>query len=144
MNAVSYNIIAHPKNPTYKEDRSLPVPDMYDLHGGSMWGNKADQILSYYRPNAHVDKNDPNVQLHVQKVKRKRTGGKLGYVDLMLDWSKKRYVSGDKIYCDPQRAKEILAQQERNEYTQQVITYNEGFGSEVYGANPIDDEQPPF
>jgi len=44
LNSVCYNIIAHPKNPSYKEDKSLPVADMYDLAGGAMWGNKVDQI----------------------------------------------------------------------------------------------------
>ena len=102
LNSVCYNIIAHPKNPYYKEDKSLPVADMYDLAGGAMWGNKVDNIISYHRPRFHEDKNSPEVDVWLQKIKRKRTGGKLGFFQIMLDWRTKRYchpVSGD-IYCD--------------------------------------------
>ena len=45
LNGICYNIIAHPKSPSYREDKSLPVADMYDLAGGAMWGNKIDNIL---------------------------------------------------------------------------------------------------
>jgi twinkle protein len=121
LNNIVYTIIAHPKNPTYNQDRSLPVPDSYDLHGGSMWANKADQILSYYRPKFHEDKNNPDVEVYVQKLKRKRTGGKLGSFPLTLNWQKKRYVTnlGD-LPCDPQYAKLKLAKQD-NDFVQQDI-----------------------
>src|ERR1700742_1418699 len=47
LNNIVYNIIAHPKSPTYiGQTKQLPIVDMYDIHGGSMWGNKVDQILS--------------------------------------------------------------------------------------------------
>jgi len=113
LNGVSYNIIMHPKTPQYNQDKSLPVVDMYDIAGGAMTGNKADQIISYYRPNFHIDKNDGNVQIHVQKVKRKRTGGKLGTFDLYLDWATKRYRddSGN-IFCDPIKAEKIKFREE--------------------------------
>lgn len=107
LNNVSYNIVAHPKNPKYEENKQLPVVDMYDLAGGAMWGNKMDNILSYYRPRFHEDKNSTEVQIHIQKVKRKRTGGKLGSVDMQFIWGKKRFVEqlSDVFYCDPERAK---------------------------------------
>jgi len=108
INGISYNIIAHPKNPTYKEGKELPIVDMYDLHGGSMWGNKVDALISYHRPNFHIDKNDPSVTIYVQKIKRKRTGGKLGNFNLRLIWSLKRYSDDyENIFCDPQRAEKI-------------------------------------
>jgi twinkle protein len=108
LNAVSYNIIMHPKSPQYNQDKSLPVVDMYDIAGGAMTGNKADQIISYYRPNYHLDKNDTSVQVHMQKVKRKRTGGQLGSYNMRLNWSTKRYCDDfDNVYCDPKRAEKI-------------------------------------
>lgn len=103
LNNVCYNIITHPVKPQKNMDKSLPVVDMYDIAGGAMWGNKCDQILSYYRPRYHEDKNSPDVEIHVQKVKRKRTGGQLGSFPLTLVWSKKRYsdpLTGD-MPCDP-------------------------------------------
>lgn len=110
LNNVVYVVIAHPKNPNHQAGQPLPVVDMYDIAGGAMWGNKSDQILSYYRPNFHVNKNSPEVTIYVQKLKRKRTGGQLGQFDLTLIWSKKRYsdpMTGE-IPCDP-----ILANKEK-------------------------------
>ena len=108
INGISYNIIAHPKNPTYKDGKELPIVDMYDLHGGSMWGNKVDSLISYHRPNFHVDKNDPSVTIYVQKIKRKRTGGKLGNFNLKLVWSLKRYCDDyETVFCDPKLAEKI-------------------------------------
>lgn len=107
LNSVSYNIIAHPKTPVYQEGKQLPTVDMYDLYGGSMWGNKADQLVIYERPNWHFDKSDPTVRIHIQKVKRKRTGGQHGSTDLRLLWSKKRYTElpWENEPCDPIKAK---------------------------------------
>lgn len=107
LNNVSYNIVAHPKNPKYEDNKQLPVVDMYDLAGGAMWGNKMDNIVSYYRPRFHEDKNSTEVKIYFQKIKRKRTGGKLGSVDMQFIWSKKRFVEqlSDVFYCDPERAK---------------------------------------
>lgn len=126
-NAVSYNIIAHPNKPNYKEDRSLPPADMYDLNGGSMWGNKVDQLLSYHRPNFHIDKNDPTVDVYSQKVKRKRTGGKHGYFSLRLDWTTKRYTDllGN-IFCDPKIAEKMILREindfKQNEFPNMDLT----------------------
>lgn len=109
LNAVSYNIIMHPKSPQYNQDKSLPVVDMYDIAGGAMTGNKADQIISYYRPNYHLDKNDTSVQVFIQKVKRKRTGGQLGSFNMRLNWNTKRYCDDfDNYYCDPIRAEKVM------------------------------------
>lgn len=113
LNAIVYTVVAHPKNPHYNDGKVLPVVDMYDIHGGSMWGNKVDLILSYHRPRFHEDKNSPEVQIYVQKLKRKRTGGKLGDYPLRLIWSKKRFEEENgNIPCDPVLAKRIKSGEE--------------------------------
>lgn len=138
LNNVSYNIVAHPKNPNYNQnDKSLPVVDMYDIAGGAMWGNKVDQIISYYRPNFHLDKNDPHVTVYIQKLKRKRTGGKLGDFPLVLNWKCKRYanpVSGN-MPCDPILAEKIIKGEE-NDYKQPTIW------SDMNGYMPDKDFEP--
>ena len=113
LNAVSYNIIMHPKSPTYNQDKSLPPADMYDIAGGAMTGNKSDQIISYYRPNFHIDKNDANVDIILQKVKRKRTGGSLGTFSIRLNWKTKRYedIFGS-VFCDPKKAEQKKFQEQ--------------------------------
>lgn len=113
LNAISYNIVAHPKNPQYQEGKVLPVVDSYDIHGGSMFANKVDLLISYHRPRFHEDKNSPQVEVYVQKVKRKRTGGKLGNFPLTLDWKKKRYMQDDGYSpCDPKLPKRVTANQQ--------------------------------
>jgi len=139
LNNVSYNIVAHPKNPSgISADKSLPVVDMYDIAGGAMWGNKVDQIISYYRPNFHLDKNDPNVQVYIQKVKRKRTGGKHGDFPLILNWKCKRYANpmNDVMACDPVLA-ERIAKSLANAYKQTSFT-------DFNGYMPQKDEEDPF
>jgi hypothetical protein len=111
----------------------LPVVDMYDIHGGSLWGNKCDQILSYHRPRFHEDKNSPEVEVYIQKVKRKRTGGKLGHFPLTLIWNKKRFAedTSNRIPCDPiMAAKEI--KRKNNDYRQDDMwkPYKDNDGNE--------------
>ncbi len=123
LNNVAYVIVAHPKNPLHNHGQPLPVVDMYDIAGGAMWGNKSDQIISYYRPNFHENKNSPEVKIFIQKLKRKRTGGQLGDCDLTLVWSKKRYcntITGE-TPCDPVYAKKMLAKKEQEDHQQQSM-----------------------
>jgi twinkle protein len=133
LNAISYNIVAHPKNPHYQEGKVLPVVDMYDIHGGSMFGNKVDLLISYHRPRFHEDKNSPQVEIYVQKVKRKRTGGKLGSFPLTLDWKKKRYMQEDGyVPCDPIGAKKKIVKQETYREAQEMwLPYKDDNGTDV-------------
>jgi len=103
LNSVCYNIISHPVKPQRNQDKSLPPVDVYDVAGGAMWGNKADNIISYHRPNHHSDKTSPDVEIYVQKVKRRRTGGQLGNFALKMIWSRKRFCNPitNEIFCDP-------------------------------------------
>lgn len=123
LNNVVYAIVAHPKNPNHQPNQPLPVVDMYDIAGGAMWGNKADQIISYYRPRFHEDKNSPDVTIYIQKLKRKRTGGQLGQFDMVLLWAKKRYsdpMTGE-TPCDPKLAQRTK-EREANDYKQPQLT----------------------
>jgi len=131
MNHIVYNIIAHPKNPTPRQDGSIDAADMYDLSGGSMWGNKMDGIISYHRPDHHADKSSTRCELHIQKVKRKRTGGKQGVVEYNHIWSRRRFedtLTG-KIYCDPNMVGKMpqLPQGELNLEKQYTPLSMEGF-----------------
>lgn len=105
LNSVSYNIVAHPAKQNKQDDKSLPPVDMYDIAGGAMWANKADNIVSYYRPNHHIDKTSPEVKIFIQKIKRRRTGGKPGDFDIRMQWSMKRFVDplSGLPYLDPQK-----------------------------------------
>jgi twinkle protein len=105
LNCVSYNIVAHPVKQQKDSDKSLPPVDMYDISGGSMWANKSDNIISYYRPNHHIDKTSPEVKIFIQKLKRRRTGGKPGDFEMRMNWAVKRFVDpiSGMPYLDPQK-----------------------------------------
>lgn len=64
-------VVAHPRLLDKKPDGSYPVPTPYDISGGAMWRNKADNCIAVY-----ANPTDPNgcVEIHVQKVKFKLFG----------------------------------------------------------------------
>jgi twinkle protein len=135
-NAISYNIIAHPVKTQRESDRSYPPVDMYDIAGGAMFANKVDQVISYYRPDYHVDKKSPRVQVFLQKVKRKRTGGQVGDFELRLNWTTRRFVdpvSGE-AFCNP--TKESL---HTNKLDQTRLPYIDRDDKE---ENSLDNEMP--
>lgn len=154
MNNVVYNIIAHPKNVSPNSDRSLPIVDFFDLAGGAMWGNKVDCIASWFRPNWHTDKKDPHVQLHIQKTKRKRTGGQPGTVDLWVSWQNKRLCELPDYNepCDPQKLIGGLKSLVSKEYVQTEMTFEDSkmkqISERVYEVDEPTKEdwgdQPPF
>lgn len=78
-NNVYYVIIAHPhKLQKDKDTKSYPCPDVFDLAGGAMWNNKADNILIYHRPNHHTDPTDRLSELHSKKIRRQKIVGEKG------------------------------------------------------------------
>lgn len=110
LNCVSYNIVAHPVKQQRDQDKSIPPVDMYDIAGGAMWANKSDNIISYYRPNHHIDKTSPEVKIFIQKIKRRRTGGKPGSFDIKMNWPTKRFVdplSGNSFLRNPTEKRKV-------------------------------------
>jgi twinkle protein len=105
LNCLVYNIIAHPVKQQRVNGAAYPPVDMYDIAGGAMWANKSDSIISYYRPRHHEDKTSPEVTIYIQKIKRRRTGGKPGQFDLRMLWATKRFVDpmNDQPFCNPKR-----------------------------------------
>lgn len=77
---ISPFIVAHPtKLKPYKPGEATPVPVAYDINGGAMWYNKADNIICVYR------NNDNTVDIHVQKIKFKFYGKK-GMATMKYDY----------------------------------------------------------
>jgi twinkle protein len=80
-------VVAHPKLLEKRSDGTYPVPTPYDISGGAMWRNKADNCLAVY-----ADPTDPNgaIEVHVQKVKFKLFG-QVGMVAMRWDRLTGRY-----------------------------------------------------
>lgn len=63
-------IIAHPAKMVKNKDGKYDIPEAYDISGGAMWRNKADNILCVFRP----DMSQSYTEVHIQKVRFKRNG----------------------------------------------------------------------
>ena len=71
-------VVAHPKTMAKDKAGNYGVPTPYDISGGSMWRNKADNCVAVWRD---FGKDDGIIEFHVQKV-RFRQIGKIGCVHL--------------------------------------------------------------
>jgi hypothetical protein len=79
-------IVAHPKTGlTKNKNGDYSCPDVYDLSGGAMWGNKIDDIVCIYRPFATSNKADTTVKFISQKIKKRKLCGDPG--EVILDYA---------------------------------------------------------
>jgi twinkle protein len=80
-------VVAHPRLLEKKGDGRYPVPTPYDINGGAMWRNKADNCIAVY-----ADPTDAKgaIEVHVQKVKFKLFG-QVGMVPMRWDRMTGRY-----------------------------------------------------
>jgi len=102
-NNIHVHIVAHPRSPhpTSKDaSGNYPIPDMYSIADGAMWGNKSDNILVYYRPFS----NDGNSEcsLTTRKIKDQESVGKIGNVNLRYNYMRKRFfIERNGVLIDP-------------------------------------------
>ena len=69
-------IVAHPKGSVTKNaDGNYGIPDVFDISGGAMWGNKCDNILQTYRPYYSTDPVNTETQVISQKIKKQKLVG---------------------------------------------------------------------
>jgi twinkle protein len=63
-------VVAHPTKLQKDKDGDYPVPTAYDIAGGAMWRNKADNIICVHRP----DMTNSETNVYIQKVRFQRNG----------------------------------------------------------------------
>ena len=97
-NDVFGTIIAHPHKMQKDGNKDYPCPTMYNLAGGAMWGNKADNLCAFHRPTFYSNPDDPTCEWHSQKIKRQKEVGKRGTVRFIYDWRTRRFYD-EKNYC---------------------------------------------
>jgi hypothetical protein len=86
------NIVTHPKSGLVKNTAGdYGCPDIFDLSGGAMWGNKCDDIICVYRPFFSSDKTDTTVKFISQKIKKRKLCGMPGDVIMDYDIKSGRY-----------------------------------------------------
>lgn len=70
VNDIHVFLIAHPTKLQKDKDGKYAPPDAYDIAGGAMWRNKADNILCVYRP----DIKSSDTEVYIQKIRFRRNG----------------------------------------------------------------------
>jgi twinkle protein len=81
-------LVAHPQKMRREADGKLPIPKPDMISGSQHWWNKADACITVYRK--MDDFEDPNVEIHVLKVRFKHIG-RPGIVTLRYDKVTGRY-----------------------------------------------------
>lgn len=115
MNSIYFDIVAHPKTPKSKgDDGNYETPDVFDISEGSMWNNKADNILVYHRPFAQTNPTAPECDFISKKIRRQKIVGEKGMVSFHYDRDKRRFIVGGIDYME-------LAIAEKNKVVQQEI-----------------------
>lgn len=94
-NNILFVVVCHPHKLQKKEGGGYGAPDVYDLAGGAMWNNKADNILVYHRPNRHTDPQDPVCELHTKKIRRQKIVGEIGMEIFDYNKTMRRYIFDD-------------------------------------------------
>lgn len=75
---VAVLVVIHPKQRDRLADGTLPVCTSNDLHGGAMWGNQLDSLVSVWRDEQAIRRAREVVDVHVQKVRHDGKGGQMG------------------------------------------------------------------
>lgn len=70
VNMVHVFLIVHPKQLLKDKDGKYPRPQAYDIAGGAMWRNKADNMLCVYRPDITTSR----TIVFVDKIRFRRNG----------------------------------------------------------------------
>jgi hypothetical protein len=84
-NKINVDIVAHPKTPhvsTKTPKGDYPCPDQFSIADGTMWNNKADNILSYHRPFGYSEPLATDCEIHSKKIRRQKIVGEKGFVEV--------------------------------------------------------------
>lgn len=82
-------LVAHPSKLQRNKDGKLPVPTPHDVSGSVHFWNKADNCVTIWRDAS--DYANPNVDVHVQKIRFKHIGH-VGLATLLYDRVTGRYA----------------------------------------------------
>lgn len=91
INNVFMDIVAHPKALRKDGEKNYSTPDVFDIAGGAMWNNKADNIVVYHRPNHQEDPNDPTAEISFKKIKKQKITGMKGSFNCQYNVVSRRF-----------------------------------------------------
>lgn len=91
MNDIYFTIIAHPTKLSKLSNGNYPCPDVFDLADGAMWNNKMDNILVFHKPFMQTEPENPLCEFHSKKIRRQKTVGKRGFMEMDYNRVTRRY-----------------------------------------------------
>ncbi len=94
--AMKYNLydllVVHPSRLKRIEKlENYPMPNIYEISGGAMWANKADNIIIIYRPLYYTEPTNSTVEIVVSKIRKQKLVGKPGRIEMDFNQWKARY-----------------------------------------------------
>ena len=103
-NKIYMIIVAHTKSAIKKASNGIDyeTPDIYDLAGGAMWGNKCDNIIFIHRPFKVSNPESEIVKIKISKIKKQKMVGRTGEIELEYNYLMNRYrwISQTGMYQD--------------------------------------------
>jgi twinkle protein len=93
-NDISFHLVAHQVTPLFQGKENYPQPDIYKIKGGGTFADKADNVISVWRPFRKSNQSDETVRIIVGKIKKVRLVGTPGEIDLKYNVAKNQYSDG--------------------------------------------------
>jgi twinkle protein len=91
-NDIIVNLVAHQVTPDFgRGEKQYPKPNIYRIKGGGTFADKADNVISVWRPNRFTNRDDPSVLIESQKIKKQRLVGVPGELTFDFDRASNRY-----------------------------------------------------
>jgi twinkle protein len=114
-NDISVTLIAHQLTPQmFKGDTDYPKPDMYRIKGGGNFSDKADNVLTTWRPHRKTLPNDRTVKICVERVRKQRLVGIPGEIELYYSRAKNQYYESlneaEDLECFNLTKKQVIQQ----------------------------------
>ena len=87
-------VVMHPNSGMRlgKNDLNYECPNMYNLAGGAMWGNKLDNLVFVHRPYFISNFKNSAVLIRHSKIKKREIVGSGGDVEINFGFRQNRYV----------------------------------------------------
>lgn len=92
-NDVCVGLVAHQVTPFFHGKEDYPQPDIYKIKGGGTFADKADNVISVWRPYRKSNYQNSNVKIIIGKVKKQRLVGIPGETEFSYDVTQNRYIN---------------------------------------------------
>jgi len=133
---ISLNLVAHQVTPDVtvdretKEKKDYAEPNLYKIKGGGTFADKADNIISIWRPHRNTNIHDTSVKFIAQKIKKQKLTGLPGETELSFNRSTNRYYMGSLSPFDIDEDKQ--SELDNNGFEQvQPYDFSAGFDEEI-------------